>query len=484
MAPGLRARRLTDAQCQRIFDACLEILERTGVRLYHPEALALMRRAGATITDENRVHIPPALVLAALKSAPKEVTLYNRLGEPVMPVGGVAAFFGPGSDCLHIIDPRDGQRRRARMQDVVDAMQVADGLDHIDFVMCMFLPGDVPQELADRCQMAAMLQHTIKPIVYVTTEFSGCLDAVAMAEAAAGGAESLRRKPLAACYVNVTTGLIHNQEALDKLLYLSAKGLPFAYVPSTQGGATAPVTPVAALAIAQAGALAGLVLSQLQNEGAPFILPGWGGNMLDMRTTVQPYADPDKRLLAADFAHFLGLPMFALAGCSEAKTLDQQAGAEAALTLFTDVLGGANIVHDLGYLESGLTGSLVQLALCDEILSWLDHFVCPPIVDDEALALDLIHATGPDGHYLESDHTFAHFRERWYPTLFERDSYDAWKAAGARNLAQRGAERVQALLEEHQPVSLPVGAVRDIEDIIRQRAAQLGIEEDALCWIS
>ena len=464
-------RRLADAQSEKLFWACLEVLERTGVRLFDEEALALLRKAGVPVEDGNRVRIPSGLVEKALTTAPKRLTLYDRHGRPVMPVTGYRSFFGPGSDCLHVIDHRTGKRREARLQDVVDAMTVADALPNIDFVMCMFLPHDVPQPVVDRYQMEVMLTRTTKPIFFVTTDFSGCEDALDMAEAVAGGAEALRQRPRAACYVNVTTGLIHNREALQKLLYLAEKGVPAAYVPSTQGGVTAPVTPAGALVVSQAGALVGLVLSQLQREGAPFIMPGWGGNMLDMRTTVQPYADPDKRALAPDFVHHLGLPMFALAGCSEAKVVDQQAAAEAALTLMTDALCGANIVHDLGYLESGLTGSLAQLAICDEILSWLQHFTRGVDVSDEALALDLIDEVGPDGNFLESEHTYAHFRERWYPRLFERDNYEGWVAAGGKTLVERAAERVESILSEYAPEPLPDDVAGQVR-AIRQRAEE------------
>ena len=459
-------RRLSETQTQRLYAACLEILERTGVRLYEQEALDLLKKAGVSASDGNRVRIPARLVERALDTAPQQITLYDRQGRPAMRVDGAdrtRSYYGPGSDCLYVLDHRTGRRRQAVLRDVEEAMIVADALPNVDFVMCMFLPSDVPQERADRYQMAAMLTHTTKPVFFVTTEFEGCVDAVAMAEAVAGGAEALRQKPLAACYVNVTTGLIHNEEAIQKLLYLADRGLPTTYIPSTQGGATAPVTPAGALAVAQAGALVGLVLSQLKREGAPYIMPGWGGNMLDMRTTVQPYADPGKRCLAADLVHHLGLPMFALAGCSDSKAVDQQAGIEAALTLLTDALCGSHIVHDLGYLESGLTGSLVQLAICNEILDWIGHFTGGIEINDETLALDLIDEIGPDGYYLDCDHTYAHFRERWYPTLFDRNNYDGWLAAGGHTLAERAAEQVQTILDEHQPEPLPAGIQQMIQ---------------------
>jgi trimethylamine--corrinoid protein Co-methyltransferase len=472
---SVQFQRLSKAQCQKLYWGCLEILERTGIRLYHQEALDLLKQAGLPATDGNRVRIPAGMVEKALSTVPKRVTLYDRHGRRAMPVDGYRSFFGPGSDCLNIVDHRTGERRKPVLQDVIDGVTVADDLPHIDFVMSMFLPVDVPPPpVSDRCQMAAMLNHTTKPIVFVTTDFAGCVDAVEMAEAVAGGPDALRQKPTVACYINVSTGMRHNQEALQKLLYLAEKRLPAIYVPSTQGGVTAPVTPAGGVATVLAGALAGLVLSQLKQEGAPFIMPGWGANMLDMRTTVMPYADPDKRALAADFGHFLGLPMFGLAGCSDAKTVDQQAGIEAALTLVAEALAGGNIIHDLGYLESGLSASLAQLVICNEILGWLEHFLRSVEVSDETLALDLIDEVGPDGDFLASDHTRKHFRERWYPSLFERFNYDEWEARGASTLGQRAAERVTKILAEHCAEPLPKEVAKSLHAIVQRAEAQAG----------
>jgi trimethylamine---corrinoid protein Co-methyltransferase len=464
-------RRLSPDQSQRLYWASQEILERTGIRVFHQEALDLLAKVGVKVVDGNRVRIPSSLVEWARRTAPKRVTLYDRHGNRVMPVEGYRTFFGPGSDTLNIIDHRDGRRRKPVLQDVVDAMTVADALERVDFVMSMFLPTDVPQDAADRYQMEVMLNTTTKPIMVVTPDFDGCVDSMKMAEIVAGGAEALQRRPNVACYVNVATGLRHNQEALEKLLFLSGKGLPFTYCPSTQGGASAPVTVAGAIAVAQAGALAGLVLSQLKREGAPFIMPGWGGNMLDMRTTIQPYVDPEKRVAVPDLVHFLGLPMFGLGGCSDSKVVDEQAGIEAALTLMTEALAGSNIVHDLGYLESGLTGSLAQLVICDEILDWLGHFVPSLVIDDETLALDLIDEVGPDGEFLSTEHTLNHYKDRWYPSLLDRDNFAGWHAKGGKTLGERAAERVSQILARHQPEGLPVDVARRVHEVVEQAAS-------------
>ncbi len=460
------AKKLSEGQSQKLYYACLEILERTGVCLYEQEAVDLLNRAGAEVTEGNRVRIPAGMVEKAFSTVPKNVTLYDRNRRRAMQVGGSRSYFGTGSDCPYIVDHRSGERRFAVQQDIIEGMILCDALEHIDFVMSMFLPSDVPPERLDRYEMEAMLNYTTKPIVYVAPEFSGCIDVVKMAELVAGGEDKLRYKPSAACYINVTRGLVHNEEALKKLLYLSGKGLPFSYIPSAQGGVTSPITIAGTMAVNYAGVLAGLVISQLKREGAPFIMPGWGGNMLDMASTIQPYADPEKRGQAIDFAKHMGLPTFSLGGCSESKLVDQQAAAEAALTLFTDALFGGNMIHDVGYLESGLSGSLPQLAICNEIISWLEAFMKETEINDDTLALDLIDEIGPSGQYLDHPHTLKYFRERWYPDLFERGNYSQWQGKGAKDLGERATERVNEILEEHKPELLPEDMLKALRKIV------------------
>jgi trimethylamine--corrinoid protein Co-methyltransferase len=465
--------RLSPEQCQKLHNASLEILARTGVRLYHQEAVDLLKKAGASVSEGNRVRIPSGLVENAFSSVPKRITLHDRHGQPTLFLEDYRCYYGPGSDCLNIIDHRTGERRKPVLQDVVEAITVCDALPHLDFVMSMFLPSDVEAMVSDRFQMEVMLNTTTKPIVFVTNEFSGCVDAVEMAEAVAGGVEALQSRPFVTCYINVTTGLIHNEDALRKLLFMAEKGLPAMYVPIVIGGLSGPVTPPGSMALINVGMLVGLVLSQLRREGAPFIVPGWGSEGLDMKTLVSPYCSPNPRGLAHAMAHYYNLPSFGLGGCSESKQVDQQAAAEAALTLMAETLGGANLIHDLGYLESGLTGSLAQLVLCDEIVGWVKHFVAPVEVSDETLALDLIDEIGPDGQFLDTEHTLAHFREHWYPTVFDRHNYDRWQAAGGKSLAERAVERVSKILAEHQPEPLPGDIARKVKAIV-QRA-----EDDA-----
>jgi trimethylamine--corrinoid protein Co-methyltransferase len=462
-----RFNRLSLEQGDKIHAASLEILERIGVRIYLDEAIELLRKGGGTVEDGNLVRIPAGRVEWALASAPKQVALFSRQGAPAILLGDGRCFYGPGSDCLNIIDHRGGERRKPVLQDVVEGARLCDALANIDFVMSMVLPTDVDQTLADVYQMQAMLENSAKPIVYVSYEAGGLVNAVEMAEAVVGGAEALERNPILTCYINVVSGSVHNESGLRKLLYLARKGLPALYIPGSNAGVTSPMTMAGATALDLAGGLAGLTVAQLAREGAPYIMSAMDPAALDMRTMVSPYGYPERGIIRS-LAKRYGLPSFSLAGGSDAKSVDQQAAAEAALTLLADTLMGGNLIHDLGYLESGLTFSFAQLVICNEIVSWIKGFLSPVDVSDEALAMDVIEQVGAHGQYLKTDHTLRHFRDHWYPAVFERGTFQDWTQKGSLNLGERAANRVQKILAEHQAEPLPEEVRRRLDEIVRR----------------
>jgi trimethylamine--corrinoid protein Co-methyltransferase len=466
--------RLSPATAGRLEEAALGILDRTGVDIPVPEALGLLRSAGATI-DGSRARIPERLVRWALETAPKQITLHDRDGRPALHLAGRNHFFGTGSDCLNILDHRTGEHRRATYADLLEGLTLADALPNIDFVMSMFLPADVDQTLADRYQAAELLARTRKPIVLVTYGVDGMLDGLEMAEVVAGGRAALEARPQLGVYINVTRGLLFNEDSVRKLLACAERGVPALWIPVTSGGTTGPITLAGTVAINTAGILAGVVLAQLAREGAPVVVPAFGGDSLDLRTMVDPYAAPDPKGVAASLAHRWGMPMFSLGAGSDAKVVDEQAAAEAGMTMLADALAGGHLIHDCGYLESGLTGSLVQLVICDELAGWINALVRPIDVSDEALALDLVEAHGVDGSYLETDHTFTHYRERWYPTLIDRRGYEAWRAGGATTLAQRAAGRVEELLASHAPTPLSPDVETAVRAVVERVQAAAGL---------
>jgi trimethylamine---corrinoid protein Co-methyltransferase len=458
---------LSEAQQKRIHQASLEILDRLGVFLYDDEAVALIRKAGARVDEENRVHIPPRLTEWAGSVAPKSITLCDRSGKPVMPLEGENVFYGNGSDCPFILDHRTGERRLGTLQDIVDVARISDALPNIDFLMSGCVPSDVAEERANRLQMRTMLLNSGKPIMFVTNDFESCVDVIRAAEIVAGGAEALRRNPLCVGYINVTSPLRHNAESLQKLLFLAEKGLPTTYTPVVLRGVNGPVTRAGAIALANAGELVGLVLAQLKREGAPILLSGGYNDLFDMRTLIALYGAPENSGGRPAMGRYYGLPTFGLAGASDAKIPDQQAAAEAACSLLLESLSGMNLIHDVGYLESGKCYSLEQLVICDDLIGYVKRFRQDLEVTDETLALDLVMQFGASSDYLTTQHTLQHYREDWYPRLFDRNGFERWSASDHKTLRERAQARVNKLLAQPQPEPMAADIRREVCDILQ-----------------
>jgi len=449
-------RRLTAHQCAQLHDASLQILERTGARIHDQSAVDLLRRGGARVSDGNLVHIPSWRVEWALRTAPKSITLFDQAGAPCLRLAGRKAYYGNGSDLLYIVDHRTDTHRRAVLDDLHQGIQLLDTLEGIDFVMSFVLPSGVPVDLVELVQMQAMLSYTLKPVVYVTTNLPRTQSVIAMAESAAGGAENLRNHPFAVCYINITAPLRHNVESVQKLMWLAEKGLPAIYLPPTSTrSVTTPNSVAGYVALNNAGQLAGLVLAQLTREGAPFLRCAYGGSTFDMRTGIAQLAAPEARGFQSDLAHWYGLPCFGIGGTSGSKTVDQQASMEAALTLLLASLSGEQIIHDVGYLDNGLTGSLEQLVICNELIGWVRRFLPGLEINEDTLALDVIHTVGPDGQYLGQAHTKQHCRDDWYPPLLERRGYEDWARDGGQTLRQRAKQRVEEILAAYTPRPIP-----------------------------
>jgi trimethylamine--corrinoid protein Co-methyltransferase len=427
-----------DSQLAEIHDASLKILRHTGVRVRFDEALELLRGAGCRVSDGDLVKFPAAVVDEALGSAPSSIVLHGRDGEPRVCLEGSRTFFGTGSDLPNILDLETGERRLSRLSDVADTARLADSLPNIDFVMSMALPSDVAPETSDRRSFLAMVENTSKPVVFTAWDETGLADIIAMAEEIAGSTAQM------------------NVE-----------------------GASAPVTSAGTLAMANAEVLSGITIAQLRRAGTPIVY-GSGSGPLDMRTTVATYSSPEFMLHCRAIAE-LGqrlyhLPTWGFSGCTDSKVPDMQAGADAGLWTLWTTLCGANLVHDVGYVESGMTCSYEMIVLCDEIIGFVRRLMGGVEISPETLALETIDEVGPGGDYLTTEHTLRHYKECWYPQLFDRLSHPAWVEAGSPSIVEKARAAARKAVSEHVPDPLPVAILETLRALVAAADERAGIE--------
>lgn len=471
-------RLFTDAQLSEIHFAALEILRRTGVRVYDDEALNLLHGAGCVIEDKTLVKFPASVVEDALLYAPSRIVLCDRNGDPRVYLEGHNTYFGTGSDLPNTLDLETGERRPSLLSDVENSARLIDYLPNLDFAMSMALPSDVPAETADRYSFLAMIKNTIKPVVFTAWDETGLKDIINMAQAVVGSADKLSPNPFLLAYLEPTSPLQHSKEAVRKLLLMADYKLPVVYAPGAIEGASAPVTPAGSLAMSSAEALSGLVIAQLRRKGTPFVW-GSGGGPLDMRTAIFSYGSPEFMLHCMGMAelghYYYHIPVWGFSGCSDSKLPDIQAGIESALWILWTALSGANLVHDIGYVESGLTCSYEMIVVCDEIISFVRRLLGGVNLSREMMALDVIHEVGPGGSYIETLHTLNHFDKVWYPRIFDRRTYGAWVDAGKPTAIKTASEIAREAICKHEASPLSTSTLETLNDIISESDSRASI---------
>jgi trimethylamine--corrinoid protein Co-methyltransferase len=449
-----------------IFNGALKILADVGMIVQHPEAQALLVRAGCRVDRDGLALVPEHLVRSSLISAPAVVTMYDRDGAPAMELGGQRSYFGTGSDLLWTSDLETGERRRSTLEDVARAARLVDRLPNMDFAMSSAYPSEVdPHEAAVR-GFAAMAASTTKPLVAVTENGDDLRRIRDIAVVIRGGRERLRQKPYFAVYAEPVSPLQHPHDSVDKLLVCARSGAPCVYVPAPMTGATAPITTAGYMAQGTAESLFGLVVHQLCRPGAPFVF-GHGHAVLDMQTAQSSYNAVDGYLIEmgmVEMAKWLDLPNFANSGTTDSQLVDAQAGLDIAEETLLMMQAGSNLNHNAGYLDFGLTGSLESIVITDEVIALNRRLLRGIEVSAETLALEVIASVGPGGHYLDQRHTRRHLRtSHWRPTILNRQGREAWAAQGGLDLRERACHKALDLLSrpESQPLAPSLAAAID-----------------------
>ncbi|UCF00717.1 MAG: trimethylamine methyltransferase family protein [Deltaproteobacteria bacterium] len=470
-----RLRVLNREQALAIHGAALEILEKTGFKMEHPRALKMLADRDCEISDGDWVRMPPHLVEEALKSAPKQISLYDQKGAKAIDLTGENSFYGTGSDATFTRDVETGERRRAVLKDVGNFATLVDGLENIDFAMSMANPEDVPIDDIYVYVFAEMVKNTTKPIVFIADSGRDIAKIHEIASSVVRGEEELQRKPFILNYSEAISPLRFPENVMEKLIFCAQKQIPLCLPSGSNAGGGAPVTLAGAMALGIAENLVGLVVHQLAGKGSPFLF-GPNVSALDMRSSVVCYGCPEWSLTQAALAdmrdEIYGLPIWAFAGASDSKVVDAQAGAEAMFSIITALLSRANLIHDVGFLEYGSTSSLEMITMANELIAMSRFYVKGIPVNDGTLALEAIERVGrggPGSIFLMDDHTYDHFMEALFlPKLLDRSRYDAWKDESAMDLYKRCNMETKRILFEHEVAPKADVVLKEIEHILKR----------------
>lgn len=452
---GVRFQMFSDDQLQEIFESVLHVLEYTGLEVHHEESIDILKKAGAWV-DDKRVRLPSHMVRQAIELAPRSFTVYARDGNPEhdIHIGPGRSHFGPGPTCPNFIDVETMGRRPYVKNDVPLVAKMVDALPNIDFCESLGTVDDVHHDLGATYEFAGMFPNTSKPIVAWSYDKYDSEEIHQIAVAEAGGQEAFKRRPNYIHYCEPLSPLVSTEDALDKLIFAAKHRVPLIFTPCPIAGGTAPITSAGIIIQAAAESWMGLTIAQTLQPGLPFFMGGVL-SVMDMTNMILAYGAPELSLNMAgitELAHFVGLPLWQTGGCTDSKALDEQAAIEGSLSVFFSALTGGDLCHDVGYTESAMTGSVFQLAMMDEAIGYARRITRGIEVNEDTLAVDVIHNVGPNGHYLREQHTRDYYKtEFFYPNLCDRRNYEEWEMMGKQTMSDRVISRVQDILATHEP---------------------------------
>ena len=196
---------------------------------------------------------------------------------------------------------------------------------------------------------------------------------------------------------------------------------------------------------------------------------GCNFSAFDMSKGLTSIGGPEMSLALAaqaEVAQSFGLPTWGLAGATDSKVLDAQAGAEATFHIMAQGLAGLNLIHDVGYMDGSMACGVEQLVLGDEIIGMAKRFMRGVDFSSHQIARDLLYNVGPGGEFLAQDHTAENFKnELWRPSIFTRQHITDWKKDGEKDTLDRVREKIRHLLETHTPQRLPDAIAENLERI-------------------
>jgi trimethylamine--corrinoid protein Co-methyltransferase len=470
---------LLDDQLQAIHAASLDVLARTGCLVPVPEARELLAGAGARV-ERDRVYIKPDIVEWSLGNL-HPVTLYNRMGEPALPLAEGRVTFGALVDNLYVQDAYQPHMRPFLRSDLAGSARLLNALPHIDWVECSGQMHDVAPQVQTQLAFTGALPYTEKPILVYPYDRTGLLDILDAASIVAGGRDALRARPFVFCASVPTAPLVQADYNLEILLACAEYEVPVIYHPHPAMGANSPCDILGTLVLANADWLAGLAMHQLKRPGAPFCSAGFTELLMDMRTTLWSYCAPEMLTAyaaVADLAHWYGMPAWGIEMLADTPRLNAQGGAELALTCAWAFLCNIELAHNAGLLGACKVCSAESVVLADEQIAYVRAvFGRAPLRftnGDLAAATDLIDSVGPGGDYLTHPDTLAKFRSFWYPRVFDRSNFDAEATPIGDSLQDRLNARARELIESHSPPSLPDDVLAELAHMERGWLERVG----------
>jgi trimethylamine--corrinoid protein Co-methyltransferase len=449
----------------QVIDEALQLLQSPGIKVGSLEAIDLLHSSGAIVDQiDGVVQLPEEVVLNALKSVPREFSLFNSLGEPVVQYAGDQVHFNPGSSGVHMLDSETMEHRPSQTSDLIQIVQIADVLSEYDAQSTAVICHDVPEEIGDLYRLYLVLLYSEKPIVTGAFSIETSQVMFDLLSISAGNTQEAVDKPRAIFDVCPSPPLNWTKFASQNLVDLAKANIPAQIVSMPLSGAAAPITLIGSIVQHAAECLSGITIHQLMRHGTTSV------GAIETTLIVNGYAQVGK---------FFGLPTHAYLAATDSKVIDTQAGMESGTSAILGTLSGINMISGAGMLDFLASQSLEKLVIDAEAIAIARRYTQGIQIRNSSLSLEHFEDFKFPGNFLKNKLTRKLFRkEQHMPSaVIDRGSLRAWKEMGRSSTFDRAKMRVKEILSTYQRPEIPVDKERELNQLVSDVALKAGMDQ-------
>ncbi len=451
------------------------ILQEVGVIFRDaPDAVELMREAGADVEGEELVRFPRGMTRKIIRgSAPNAFTQHARNSANSVEIGGMHTVLAPAYGSPFVLDMDQG-RRYGTIEDFRNFVKLAYAspyLHHSGGTVCE--PVDLPVNKRHYEMVYAHMRWSDRPFMGSVTHPQRAQDTVEMARILFG--EDLDRKTVVLSLVNANSPLVWDATMLGAAKAYAQANQALIVTPFILAGAMSPATVAGAAAQTLAEAMAGMAYVQLVRPGAPVVFGSFASSM-SMQSGAPTFGTPEPALVLytlAACARRLGVPFRSGGALTASKLPDAQAAYESANTFQPTLLAGANFVlHAAGWLEGGLTMGYEKFVMDLDQCGMAHEFVKGVDLTPNGQAIDAIKENGPGQHFLGAAHTLANFETAFYrSSIADNNSFEQWEAEGGKDTVARANALWKKMLAEYEPPPIDEAVDEELRAWIEEKRA-------------
>jgi trimethylamine--corrinoid protein Co-methyltransferase len=255
---------------------------------------------------------------------------------------------------------------------------------------------------------------------------------------------------------------------MDAALVAAEAGIPVGFMSMPNTGSTAPATIAGTLAVGDAEIVSAMVLIQMAFPGAPIyhsFMPG----MTHPRTGAYYSHGSEVYAMGVELAHMWGVPTLAGTFGSDATYPGWEFAMSGGSTSLLCALCGAETGSGMGLLRGSTLLYPEALVLDAELYHSVRIEAAGLDTSPGEMALDVIQAVGPRGHYLGQRHTRDYMHKLDYSDVVHIPE----SGGGYRDPLEVAKEKTDWILQNHHPEPLSESQQSELRRILQAAENEL-----------